>query len=311
MRLFFLLMLTIAYALLVGKAEAFQDTMDTSPHGFSYIDHHGQFRFINVDEEASSFIVNLDYANELITVTFDDGSFFVLNQSTDDIVYFNPETNSIQPGMFGVPSQFNMTEDATNVLSSYANHHPYISQTEAPTDPFCHVEVRPGMPCPPHIGIDSFEQTLTTQTSAFCSVVGARSAYPYDGSATLEQCSRSERYTDLATFMAAIAGCALTGGATCAVGMSAVAASHNSFRSRIDVCLASFNQTQFELEACELERNDDDQNQGGGSVAPGTVTTPDSNPLVDLAWDQLYRCRTATTSSPFSDPTSHVICFPI
>ncbi|KFZ28973.1 hypothetical protein IDAT_04665 [Pseudidiomarina atlantica] len=305
------MVLSVISHLMIGRAEALQDTQDTSPYGFSYIDHHGQFRFINVNDEASSFIVHPDYDNDLMTFTFNDGSFFVLNQFTDEIVYFNPYTNSLQFGMYGVQSQFNLTDGANSALLSYANHYPYLSQGEAPTDPFCHVQVRPGMPCPPEIGIDSFSDTMNTQTSSFCIVVEARSAYPYDGSATLEQCSRAERYLNLATIASGIAACAATTGIGCVVAAAAASASHMSFQSRINACLASFNQTQLELEACALELNDEDENQGGGSLAPGAVTTPSSDPLVDLAWDQLYRCTTATTSSPFTNPTSHVVCFPI
>ncbi|MCL4409084.1 MAG: hypothetical protein M1356_01975 [Gammaproteobacteria bacterium] len=289
---------------------AFQQNMDVSPYGVSWIDNQGQFRFTVSDQAGNWLVIRGNNENDTLTVSFDDDSFFLVDTESNDLVFYNSDTDTLNYGLFGVENSMNLSSVASHLISKFAQHYPYIDNTLGPTDPFCHTPVPIGMPCPPDIGINSI---TSSQSTPYCQSIELQREVPFDGFSTLERCAQKAKYDNSVAFFAAIAGCFLSTtnfGATCLPTLAVYSLSHIEFIDRVDYCKTSFSTTQAALANCAIELNDESENEGGGSIANNTSTTPADNSWVDIAWNQEYRCRVVYTGRP-GELVRQTVCFPI
>ncbi|MCH8501600.1 MAG: hypothetical protein LAT77_06780 [Aliidiomarina sp.] len=296
---------------------AYQHYMQTSPHGVSWADEQGQFRFTVADQQGNWLAVREDYENGTLTVSFDDDSFYLINIESNETIFYNSDIENLYYGLYGVQSEEPLSSVAHHVLSKFGQHLPYITAPSGPTDPFCHVAVPLGTPCPIDTGINSFNQQSTNQSTPYCESIDRQKSKPYNGYPTLERCTRMIRISKYVTWVTGLVSCAgagfQTGGAICSAGAVMAVTAHVLHMDQRNSCIASFNETQLALESCDRYLNDESENEGGGSIAPDVTSSPTGDPFwIEFVFEnEQFRCEPRYTGSPGEPSVRQIVCFAI
>lgn len=302
---------------------SYSSQMDVSSYGTTWIDTTGQFRFRSANN-LDSFNIFEEEGSGLMTISFNDDSFIVVNTDTNEIARHNNSTGHTDYSMVGTHSAWNAPISVKNTMTAFYQHMEMVNAH--PPEPDCPVILPPGEPCPIDIGINSypssfelpsdiFGATQSSQSSAFCQFMESKRNTPFNGHSSFDRCVRvakySHRFVAVSTVVACVgSGPTIVGGAiVCSAGAGSVTVSQMLYNDTQQSCLAGFEEVQHALEICDQEALDNSDAQSGGSIAPGVNMDVGANPAFDLYMSQTVTCvRVVTSINGEAGGSSQVIC---